>query len=262
MTENIKQIKIEKIFPHPQNPRKNLGDLTELADSIRSKGILQNLTVVPKNDTEYTVIIGRRRLAAAKIAGLESVPCVITEMDEQDQAATMLLENMQRNDLTLVEQADGIQLVFDMGADMDYVQEKTGFSKSTIRSRLKLRDFDRKKFVESQNRGGTLADYEKISKIADEKTRNKLLDAVGTTNFNYELQKAVTKQKNDARRTEIRKTLDKFAKHIADTTGKVYVQSYYLENTDTVIKIPDDAEKVGYYYTDNGTTNHITLYKD
>ena len=66
----IKNISIELISPHPDNPRKDLGDLTELAESIKTNGILQNLTVVSGRTTAYTVIIGHRRLAASALARL------------------------------------------------------------------------------------------------------------------------------------------------------------------------------------------------
>lgn len=111
--QTITFIPVGRLLAHPENPRKDLGDLTELTDSIRTKGILQNLTVVPVDAdnlyTSYTVVIGHRRLAAAKAAGLESVPCVVTSMSYQEQIETMLLENMQRNDLTVYEQALGFQ---------------------------------------------------------------------------------------------------------------------------------------------------------
>ena len=70
------QLPVDKLFPHPDNPRKDLGDLTELADSIKANGIFQNLTVVPADDSyeTFTVVIGHRRLAAAKLAGLSEVP--------------------------------------------------------------------------------------------------------------------------------------------------------------------------------------------
>ena len=102
--QNITMIPITCLYPHPDNPRKNLGDLSELADSIQKNGIMQNLTVVPKSESEYTVIIGHRRLSAAKQAGLTAVPCAITEMSPTDQVATMLLENVQRVELTPFEQ--------------------------------------------------------------------------------------------------------------------------------------------------------------
>lgn len=90
--ETIKQISIELIDPHPENPRKNLGNLTELAESIKANGIMQNLTVVPKDGGRYLAVIGHRRLAAAKLAGLETVPCAVVDMDRKAQLSTMLLE--------------------------------------------------------------------------------------------------------------------------------------------------------------------------
>ncbi|MEG2624333.1 MAG: ParB N-terminal domain-containing protein, partial [Clostridia bacterium] len=85
----IRNISIENLYPHPQNPRKDLGDLTELAQSIKAQGVLQNLTVVPWNFVEqdkgkwdddyyrFFVLIGHRRLAASKLAGLTDLPCAV-----------------------------------------------------------------------------------------------------------------------------------------------------------------------------------------
>lgn len=87
---NLVEIPLTSISPHPQNPRKDLGDLSELAESIRNNGILQNLTVVQNEDYTYTVIIGHRRLAAAEMAGLDTVPCVVTELSEDEQLTTIV----------------------------------------------------------------------------------------------------------------------------------------------------------------------------
>ena len=88
----ITMIPRSKLEPHPDNPRKDLGDLTELAASIKRSGILQNLTVVPAPGRPgfYRVIIGHRRLAASEIAGLDELPCSIEDMDLPTQIATML----------------------------------------------------------------------------------------------------------------------------------------------------------------------------
>ena len=111
----ITMIPIEQLLHHPENPRKDLGDLTELAESIKVNGIMQNLTVVPVDDGIYNVVIGNRRMEAAKLAGLAEVPCVISEMDYKTQISTMLMENMQRQDLTVYEQAQGFQMMMDLG---------------------------------------------------------------------------------------------------------------------------------------------------
>ena len=90
----IVNIAIDRLFPHSDNPRKDLGDLSELAASIKASGVLQNLTVVPDEpdnpDTDYTIIIGHRRYAAAKIAGLTELPCIVVEMSEREQLQTQM----------------------------------------------------------------------------------------------------------------------------------------------------------------------------
>ena len=77
----LEYIDINLIHPHPDNPREDVGDVSELAESIKHSGIMQNLTVVPY-EGEYRVIIGHRRLAASKLAGLTELPCVVVEMSE------------------------------------------------------------------------------------------------------------------------------------------------------------------------------------
>ncbi|MBE6912108.1 MAG: ParB/RepB/Spo0J family partition protein [Ruminococcaceae bacterium] len=198
-------ISIDKLHPHPDNPRKELGDLTELAESIKAKGILQNLTVVPfKSKTNpnfngtgmYTIIIGHRRHAAAEIAGLAEVPCVITEMTEREQIQTMMLENMQRSDLTIYEQAQGFQMMLDLGETKESIAATTGFSRSTVDRRIKLLNIDGKKFKSAEERGATLEDYLKVAEIEDQKTRDKLTDMLGTNNFTWNLREAIKKQRD------------------------------------------------------------------
>lgn len=195
-------IAIEKLHPHPDNPRKVLGDIDELADSIKANGILQNLTVVPMNDdwTEFTVIIGHRRLAAAKQAGLTELPCAVVEMSEKEQLSTMLTENMQRSDLTVYEEAKGCQLLLDLGDTVAEVAEKTGFSESKIRRRVKLCELDEEAFKESQIRQPTLQDYDRLNQIKDIDVRNELLKSIGTNNFDNLLYSAVQKQNDDEER--------------------------------------------------------------
>lgn len=195
-TETITYIPVEELYPHPYNPRKDVGDVTELAESIRSKGIMQNLTVVPRAEGGYTVIIGHRRCAAANVAGLESVPCIVVEMSGHDQVATMLLENMQRVDLTAYEQAQGFQMMIDFGESVESISQKTGFSKKTVRGRLKMAELDAETLREvSSERQISIADFEKLSQIEDIDVRNELLDVIGTNNFEQALARAIRQQK-------------------------------------------------------------------
>lgn len=122
-TSGITNINAKLIHQHPDNPRKDLGDLTELSESIKKKGIMQNLTVIPgywdenraHHDEGYTLIIGHRRFAAGKMAGVTMYPCrIVEDMSYKDQVGTMLEENMQRIDLTPLEQAEGFQMMLNL----------------------------------------------------------------------------------------------------------------------------------------------------
>lgn len=260
ITEAFEYIPVGEIYPHPDNPRKDLGDLTELADSIKQNGIMQNLTVVPRESGGYTVIIGHRRLAAAKLAELETVPCVVADMDKKEQLRTMMMENMQRSDLTVYEQAQGFQLMLDMGDSIEDVARDTGFSEATIRRRTKLLDLDQEKFRAAQERGATLADYAELDKISNPKTKNELLDQIGTNNFANALLNAVNRETMQENKAEYLRELQTFAKEYkGDSVWKEYetAKSYSLSEKETV-DIPQDAGEREYVYT--VSVHFITLY--
>lgn len=199
----IRNISTEKLLHHPQNPRKNIGDITELAESIKVKGILQNLTVVPADGDTYYVVIGNRRMEAAKAAGVAELPCVISDMDEKEQMQTMLLENIQRVDLTVKEQADGFQLMMDIGMSVDELSEKTGFAKSTIYHRLNIAKLNGDILSKRENQM-TMSDLILLEKIKDIETRNKILKIYGgTSNFEYQVRAAVDNEKRQAKKNEI-----------------------------------------------------------
>lgn len=190
----ITNIEVTKLLQHPDNPRKSIGDVTELTESIKARGILQNLTVVPAENGMYTVIIGHRRLAAAKQAGLTEVPCAVVDMDYKTQLSTMLLENMQRSDLTVYEQAQGMQMMFDLGVPVAEIVEKTGFAETTVRKRLKIATLPTEQMQQAVERGGKLEDYVQIADIKNEEERRKLLKVVGTREFEFSLTRAKRQQ--------------------------------------------------------------------
>ena len=200
MTE-IVMIPVERLEHHPENPRKDLGDLTELAESIRKNGVMQNLTVVPAEGLPgmYSVVIGNRRMEAAKLAGLEELPCVISEMDHRTQIATMLEENMQRADLTVYEQAQGFQMMMDLGYSAKDISEKTGFGETTVRRRIKMAEMDPKllkKACEAQDaeRQITMFDFDRLAQVESVKERNDLLKGIGESNFEWRLKRALKVQ--------------------------------------------------------------------
>lgn len=194
----ITMIPINQLRHHPQNPRLDLGDLTELTESIKSQGILQNLTVVPDPESEgYLVLIGNRRFEAAKQAGLEELPCAVVEMDETDQIATMLTENMHRTDLTLYEQAQGVQMMMDLGLTEGQISEMTGFSRTTVKRRVEMAKLD-KETLKAKCTQLTMDEMDQLMKIKDIETRNKLLkNDAGTGNFKWNVDREIKQQTRD-----------------------------------------------------------------
>ena len=258
--DGLVYIPVEDLYPHPDNPRKDLGDLTELADSIKANGVLQNLTVVPRAVTGeitgetwqkgYTVVIGHRRLAASKLAGLKELPCVITDMDLRSQVQTMLMENIQRSDLTLYEQAQGFQMMLDLGDSVDEIARKSGFSQTTVRRRVKLLELDQKKFKKSVERGANLMDYMELDKIEDPKLKNEVLDAIGTNNFRQKLANAIETEKSRKLIAERVQALSAFATQVekVDHSTMRYVRNYGIWNKKDEVKRPDDADTVAYFF--------------
>ena len=138
--KSIVYLRRSQLEPHPDNPRKDLGDLTELRESIRQNGIMQNLTVIPTDDTleHFRILIGHRRFAASE-GIVNELPCVIVEdLTDREQVGIMLCENLQRNDLTFYEQGQGFQMMRDLGDTIDEISEKTGFSKNTVKHRVEI----------------------------------------------------------------------------------------------------------------------------
>lgn len=196
MNDTIKYININNIYQHPDNPRKDLGDLTELSESIKKSGIMQNLTVMPisslnsepeeqcdadniSTKSDFYVLIGHRRLAASKMAGLTEVPCrIVSRISRKEQVGIMLEENMQRNDLTIWEQAQGFQMMLDLGDTEEQIAEKTGFSRTTIRHRLNIAKLDMNELKKKEQDSYfqlNLNDLYVLEKVKDIKTRNRIL---------------------------------------------------------------------------------------
>ena len=262
-------ISVDKLYPHPDNPRKSLGDLTELSESIKAKGVMQNLTVVPRAEEygTYTIIIGHRRHAAAKKAKLKELPCVIVEMSEQEQVATMLLENIQRSDLTAYEQAKGFQMMMDFGDSVKGIVDKTGFSESTVRRRLKMAELDEEVLKRVSSRQISFGDIDKLQEIEDLQTRNKVLADIGTANFNNSFRSVIEKQKRDRELAEMRAIFN--AKGLKEVTWNEYREKYNYEHAidgkvDNLEERIDEAigKGVTAYYYSYATTFYLLTDKE
>lgn len=125
---------IDKIEPNPEQPRVEIGDLTELTGSIKEKGVLEPLLVKPIRETgTWMIIAGERRWRSANLAGLREVPCIELDIDEREIAEIALIENLQRKDLNVWEEADGLAALGSrFGYTHDEIARKIGKSRTTV----------------------------------------------------------------------------------------------------------------------------------
>src|SRR6202789_4507956 len=137
-----RMIPVDKIRPNPDQPRKLIGDLHELSNSIREKGVLEPLLVryIPREDTYY-IISGERRFHAAQAAGLHELPCIEKIADDAETLELALIENLQRKDCTAFEEADGLQRLADhFEYTHDDIARKIGRARSSVTETLSLRN--------------------------------------------------------------------------------------------------------------------------
>jgi len=138
----IQEVAIEKIIPNPRQPRLHFDEdeLAELADSIREHGVIQPLIVSPGENGNYTLVAGERRLKASRQAKLSKVPVVIREISDQELLEWALIENVQRTDLSPLEEAEAYhQLTKEFGLSHAEIAKRVGKSRVAITNRLRLR---------------------------------------------------------------------------------------------------------------------------
>ncbi|MGN0601626.1 MAG: ParB/RepB/Spo0J family partition protein [Oscillospiraceae bacterium] len=136
----IVDIPIEMVRPNPNQPRRHFDsqELASLAKSISQDGIIQPLTI-RRVDRYFELISGERRLRAAKIAGLRSVPCIIVDISNQRSAVLALIENIQRSDLNFFEEAQAISLLIkEFGLTQEETAMRLGMAQSTVANKLRL----------------------------------------------------------------------------------------------------------------------------
>lgn len=183
----IKYIPIESIRPNPYQPRKDFNKkaLEELSQSIKSFGLIQPISVRKIQDESYELIAGERRLRASELAELEEIPAIVVDYKDNESAMVALIENLQREDLNFIEEAEGYNsLIVDHGFTQQQLAEKLGKSQSTIANKLrllKLPEDIQKDLIEhdlTERHGRALL------KLPDEQLKREVLDKVIKNEFN------------------------------------------------------------------------------
>lgn len=175
-------IAITSIFPNPEQPRTEFGDLTELTESIREKGVLEPLLVKPTEDGRFMIIAGERRWRSSQLAGLTEVPCIEMDIDEQGIAEIALIENLQRKDLNIWEEADGLAaLASKFGYTQEEIAKKISKSRSTVTELMTIAGLPDD--IRARCREANIASKATLLEIArqfDDEAMNEFLDGIIT----------------------------------------------------------------------------------
>ena len=171
-----RMIRVDEIRPNPEQPRKALGDLRELTESVREKGVLEPLLVrFIASEGCFYIISGERRYHAARAAGLREVPCIEKTVDDAETLEISLIENIQRKDLTAFEEADGLHR---LASQFEYTHEdmakKIGRARSSVTETLSLLNIPeplRKKCIENGVTSKSL-----LLQIARQPTEKKMVE--------------------------------------------------------------------------------------
>ena len=174
------------IVPNPAQPRKLFREepLDELTESIRQHGILQPLSV-RRVGTCYELIAGERRLRAGIQAGLTEVPCIVMRMTEQESAMTALVENLQRQDLDYIEEAQGIdRLLREHNMSQEQVAKLLGKSQSGVANKLRLLQHSKKVLDALRMAGLTERHARALLKLPEEYRKLQAIDTIARQNMN------------------------------------------------------------------------------
>lgn len=141
-TSIIRSVPVNRIIPNVHQPRKDLGDLKDMADSIREKGIIEPI-LVRTRDRNFEIIAGERRYQAAKVAGLSEVPCIQLDISDDETLEISIIENIQRKDLNIFEVANSLKTLSDIyGYTHEEISKKLGKSRVTVTELIKTAQLD------------------------------------------------------------------------------------------------------------------------
>lgn len=181
------EIPIIKIRPNKSQPRKHFSEteLSALSQSIAENGILQPLTVRKVSATEFELVAGERRLRASVMAGLRKVPCIVVKCSDKESAIYALLENLQRADLGVFEEARGIsRLIRRYGLTQEQAAKKLGKTQSTIANKLRLLKLSPEEQEWIENAGLSERHARALLKLDSENKRREALSKVISENLN------------------------------------------------------------------------------
>ena len=189
----IREVPVERILPNPAQPRLSYEEdsLTELADSIREHGVLQPILVRPVG-SQYELIAGERRWRASRMAQRESIPAIVVEFDDETALEVSIIENLQREDVSPLEEASMFRKMTDLGYSVRQLAQKIGKDKGYVENRMRLADAPPEIRELVSVRKDTLSHAYELMKIRDERTRKRLAKKVAAGELTLAKLRAIT----------------------------------------------------------------------
>ncbi len=190
---SIRELALDKILPNPAQPRLSYEEdsLTELADSIREHGVLQPILVRPVG-SKFELIAGERRWRASRLAKRETIPAIVVEFDEQTALEVSIIENLQREDVSPLEEASMFKKMTDLGYSVRQLAQKIGKDKGYVENRMRLSDAPPEIRELVSVRKDTLSHAYELMKVGDERTRRRLARKVAAGELTLARLRALT----------------------------------------------------------------------
>lgn len=207
------KLKISDIEPNRQQPRKEFNEeaLTELADSISKHGILQPLLVRPLPDGGYQLVAGERRWRACRMAGVSEVPVVIKELTNSQVMELALIENLQREDLSIVEEAEGYKMLMDdYSFTQDEISKSVGKSRPSITNALRILKLPKEILLLLKENKITAGHARALLSFDNEEDMRKVAEAIVTNGLSVREVEKISKIKNNKKEKRNDKRRDSF----------------------------------------------------
>ena len=189
----IREVPVDRILPNPAQPRLSYEEdsLTELADSIREHGVLQPILVRPVG-SQYELIAGERRWRASRMAERETIPAIVVEFDEETALEVSIIENLQREDVSPLEEAAMFGKMTDLGYSLRQLAQKIGKDKGYVENRMRLAAAPPEIRELVSLRKDTLSHAYELMKVGDERTRKRLAKRVAAGELSLAKLRAIT----------------------------------------------------------------------
>jgi ParB family chromosome partitioning protein len=190
---SIREVPLDKILANPAQPRLSYEEdsLTELADSIREHGVLQPILVRPVG-SQFELIAGERRWRASRLAKRETIPAIVAEFDDQTALEVSIIENLQREDVSPLEEAAMFRKMTDLGYSVRQLAQKIGKDKGYVENRMRLSDAPPEIRELVSVRKDTISHAYELMKITDERTRRRLAKKVAAGELTLAKLRALT----------------------------------------------------------------------